>query len=312
MDEKEYCQPASQEKTLVMKRAATWAAGFNTCINLGGVVPDPFRDSTFPELLSLLEASSASCPGGLAWVPYSDTGLEDRWMYPEDQGNNRRQQMPWIIAQPNGGVFENCAALEPAYSTRDQNGRSMVLVDIDCARKHCYFCRFSSRLHFRMRGLCKESQLDSSYTLVSQGEEFYWRGFTGKSLLVWRQEKRAWVASTLDPSRNTEAVYGGSKPHPLGQADWQVFNDTCGDGVQEVRVVSFTRCTSQQFACGNAECVDRQQRCDSKADCSDLTDEADCRMYELGGDYNRDKIPPALFGEEKVQVSRNFWARIES
>ena len=62
---------------------------------------------------------------------------------------------------------------------------------------------------------------------------------------------------------------------------------------------------------GKTTLVDMQQRCDSKADCSDLTDEADCRIYELGSDYNRDKIPPALFGEEKVKVSRNFWGRMQ-
>ena len=45
-----------------------------------------------------------------------------------------------------------------------------------------------------------------------------------------------------------------------------------------------------------------QERCDSKADCSDLTDEKDCRLYELDVDYLKDKLPPTLLGFSKVQV----------
>ena len=77
----------------------------------------------------------------MAWIPFSDTDIEGSWVYPTTPDVNRIGEMPWIIAQPNGGAFENCAALEPAFSTKDSKGRDMLVVDIGCGRSHCYYCR---------------------------------------------------------------------------------------------------------------------------------------------------------------------------
>lgn len=107
------------------------------------MVPNPFLDTTFPELQGMLEEAGPSCPGTMAWVPFADMDMEGVWEYPGARGTNRLEGMPWIIAQPNGGIFENCAALEPAYSTLDARGRSMVVVDIGCGRHHCYYCRWA-------------------------------------------------------------------------------------------------------------------------------------------------------------------------
>jgi hypothetical protein len=180
----------------------------------------------------------------------------------------------------------------------------MVVVDIGCGRSHCYYCRFNSTVYFKLRGLCQGSQLDFSYALVREEDNFYWRGFTGKSTVGWSTERGAWMASAVDPTVDTVAVYTGGDPHPLGQEEWQVDGDSCGEGVPAgPRLLSFTQCTAQQFACENAQCVDMQERCDSKADCSDLTDEKGCRLYELDDDYLKDKLPPTLLGLSKVQVS---------
>ena len=183
----------------------------------------------------MLEAAGDTCPGTMAWVPFSDSDFEDSWVYPGQLNTNRLQEMPWIIAQPNGGVFENCAALEPAYSTKDNYGRTMVVVDIGCARRHCYYCRqasqlcvspclirFNGTIYFKLRGLCASSQLDFSYTLVRDSETFHWRGFTGKSQVSWEPDLGAWVARPLDPAQATLAVYTGEEPHPLGQEGWEV------------------------------------------------------------------------------------------
>ena len=112
------------------------------------------------------------------------------------------------------------------------------------------------------------------------------------------------MATTIDPSKSTSAVYMGADPHPLGHEVWEVEGDTCGEEAPtaESRVISFTRCTSQQFACENGECVEMQERCDSKADCTDLTDEKGCRLYQTDDDYLKDKLPPTLLGLSKVQV----------
>ena len=64
---------------------------------------------------------------------------ENKWIHPEYPDDDRRQDIPWIIAQPNGGYFENCGAVEPLYST----GMHALVEDMFCQRHNCYYCLFN-------------------------------------------------------------------------------------------------------------------------------------------------------------------------
>ena len=95
-------------------------------------------------------------------------------------------------------------------------------------------CQFEGTISFRMRGLCRRSLFDFSYTLIRDGTvgEFYWRGLTGKSSIAWNKFLSTWMISPLDKSINTSALYRGDKAYPLGHYDWEIINDNC-EGEQE-------------------------------------------------------------------------------
>ena len=38
-------------------------------------------------------------------------------------------------------------------------------------------------------------------------------------------------------------------------------------------------CPPNQFECGNGQCIDASKKCDLQFDCSDASDELDCRKY---------------------------------
>ena len=57
-------------------------------------------------------------------------------------------------------------------------------------------------------------------------------------------------------------MYNGDDPHPLGQREWTLLEDTCEEGEEntEIRTISFTQCSASQFACEDGTCLDMQLR----------------------------------------------------
>ena len=86
----------------------------------------------------------------------------------------------------------------------------------------------------------------------------------------------------------------------MGHQLWKTMNDTC-DGKKPT--LSFTQCSLMEFACNSGHCFDMTKRCDSKADCEDVSDESGCHKLDLGNTYLRDQTPPPLDGQTMVEVT---------
>ena len=79
------------------------------------------------------------------------------------------------------------------------------------------------------------------------------------------------LASTTIKSRHGFRREGPFQP-------LMVLSDVCG--IRAVfDVVEPSRCRSDQWTCGNGECIDQAQRCDRQYHCADGTDEFDCGEY---------------------------------
>ena len=121
---------------------------------------------------------------------------------------------------------------------------------------------------------------------------------------LWKM-RHAWNSDFLATSRAPESSL------VLGSHLWEVQNDSkkCTSEGRNWYVTNLTlhSCTSENFACDNAFCIAMERRCDAIEDCSDGSDEQDCRKLIRRQGYKKELTPVPKRGEfAKVNLSLNI------
>ena len=90
----------------------------------------------------------------------------------------------------------------------------------------------------------------------------------------------------------------------LGPHEWTVHNDSklCSIASTYTTKLKLTGCSEEDFTCGNGSCVHMTQRCDGKIDCSDESDEAECKAFVQSIGYNRFAAPPPLPNDQQLDL----------
>ena len=155
-------------------------------------------------------------------------------------------------------------------------------------------CDFGVKHPFlTLRGLCKDSYLDQTYLPQNSpldGETTFY-GNT-KSFASFQRDDSQWKIETN--VFNTTAISKEiSGRFMLGKQTWSVEGDSkkCHEGKPYVTEFKLSSCEESKFTCDDGQCITIEQRCNQVPDCRDMSDERNCQLIVLGGDYNKN-IPP--------------------
>ena len=90
----------------------------------------------------------------------------------------------------------------------------------------------------------------------------------------------------------------------LGPHKWTLHNDSklCSIFKTYTTELKLTGCSKEDFTCSDGSCVHMTQRCDGKNDCSDETDESECKAFVQSIGYNRDAAPPPLPNDKQLDL----------
>ena len=121
--------------------------------------------------------------------------------------------------------------------------------------------------------------------------------------LRYNDAQRQWIARHTSKEDFLATSSAPKTSLLLGSHSWTIHNDSqeCSGSRSYTTNLTLSPCGEEQFTCHDGECVDMQQRCDSRTDCRDGSDEVDCRKVSMDKGYSK-SLTPGSTDEEKVNV----------
>ena len=219
----------------------------------------------------------------ILWLPVStQKGL---WL---DNYTKRPIKSKWSPGNPVNDSNRQCAI-----------GWTTAMINWRCLQTAGYggfycSCDFGVKHPFlTLRGLCKDSYLDQTYLPQNSpldGETTFY-GNT-KSFASFQRDDSQWKIETnvFNTTAMSKEISGRFM---LGKQTWSVEGDSkkCHEGKPYVTEFKLSSCEESKFTCDDGQCINIEQRCNQVPDCRDMSDERNCQLIVLGGDYNKN-IPP--------------------
>ena len=234
------------------------------------------------------------------WSSVDDKVEEDKWLdFSTQQVMN--QSEAWLPWAPDGGYKENCATIV--------NMGLSGLNDDNCDLKVSCMCDSRPETYLRLRGLCKDSVIDTHYQPKSNQSDFKDLGFKtaiepeeikGFMLLgLHTTIEHDWNSgfwNLLEAKTNATGVSKLTKASfTLGRHNWTITGDKgCNENLQSASYtieLKMTGCNYGDFTCNDGQCVSMEHRCDQLPHCRDTSDEMGCEIMVLKAGYNKN-IPP--------------------
>ena len=235
------CAEIEETNLKVFEKKREGKKGMDLCLNLGGSLNT--SSSSYEEIIE--QGRKQDC--SVLWFPVNYNTEEKQWK--QYAYNNSLYNLMWSKNYPIKANSRGCAYLNMASGTLE-NDR--------CGVEQCHFCYFTKSTQFNLYGICKDSIIDQSYTLIVDKltDRIHWKGF-GKTNLVKNTNTKQWeivqvhqpfavLGRTLQDAPENEF-------YPLGDRTWEIFNDTC-IGLNNVSEKSlfFSSCKENQFSCSDS------------------------------------------------------------
>ena len=174
-----------------------------------------------------------------------------KWM---DMYTNKLVDMNpfWKTGQPNGRELQKCAGYDLQTSK---------FLDLDCPLKFCFVCIWEDEPLFHLKGLCKNSQIDTAYVLLpnwTYDDNFVFSGFDSTNI-IFSNVNDSWliVNDTLAEIQKAVESNLAYKPKILGKFEpdkfsnqlpiglklWELTDEDCRKNVSlKLTVVSIQLC----------------------------------------------------------------------
>jgi hypothetical protein len=202
------------------------------------------------------------------------TDFNEEGTYEDVQGNRLNlndTELSWLTTNPNGFENENCLAIMGQNTSK--------ILDISCSIEAFPICNITKEPIFSLEG---GSQLpginhDEKFLITRNmtNGQFFLFGFNGSSILM---ENSTWI---LRNNGQIKAISKDSNNIPLGQQKW--FSKVDDTYATEMNI---NACNKDEYPCADGACVNKWNRCDQTAQCSDGSDEDQCNLFSLSSGYN--------------------------
>jgi hypothetical protein len=150
--------------------------------------------------------------------------------------------------------------------------------------------------------LCPRSKFDTRFQVLNDVRGYISYRGERSTMISYMPEDRLWVMTLVtDPTVKAVSTISLASM-VMGKHLWTVYNDLVCSGEEASVLLSLTTCDKEQFTCDNGFCIEMGKRCNSRPDCSDLTDEFDCDNLQLGTSYQKYIAPPPTTGSDKVTI----------
>ena len=194
----------------------------------------------------------------------------------------------WVPGQPNGNESQ-------PFTGSDTSRNDGLLLDIpnkDSRGLSCQ-CDFPDQPLLRLRGLCKDSNIDNTFTIVSHEGSVICKGLTNTEIKFSKIfQLPTWILS-VHLGKTQATANAEETSYALGELEWTISNDSvrCNNGKPYTKTLQLSACLDGEFTCSNGDCITMDQRCDQVLDCMDKSDEVKCNTIVLEKSY-RKSAPP--------------------
>ena len=273
-------------------------------IQAGGRLPSTASLTESQHLVQQILTMTDPKGGQTFWAPFvyiSDNHYADIYT---------GQDMPpalWVRGQPNGGKTQPC--------TDWSVGNEGKLYDDECFRpskKRQCICQFIKTPILTLRGLCKDSNIDTHYTMKYVNDGITYMGLydTNINFFQNQSQKSQWMLT--GNMKNAEAfTFSKESSYVLGKHSWTILNDSieCEQEGLNTQQLKMSGCIEGEFTCNNGDCVDMTERCDQVLDCADKSDEVNCKVVFLEESYRKDAPPVSLHREKNTRkvIPASVW-----
>ena len=155
----------------------------------------------------------------------------------------------------------------------------------------CNLCKIKAGLQVTLFGQLDE--FDKYYTVRNTYEgELYLKGH--KTSIIYEFNDNWILRSSLVEFR----CYNNDSVIPFVRMNWH-----CGT---EEKLLAFSTCTLDEFACDDGSCVPETEKCNGVSDCADHSDERICYQVRKDAGYDTDQFPPLPDGDKTLIFHYKF------